>query len=117
MLAFRAIVFSAALAGLIVGLVVTVAQQYGTVPLILHAEAYEQAAETAGQASAGHAHDHGAEARQPAEGFERNGLTALFNIVDWIGFGLILGVSWPCWAAGRSLGAKASCGGLEASPP
>ena len=60
-------------------------------PLILHAEAYEQAAETAGQASAGHAHDHRAEARQPAEGFERHGLTALFNIVDWIGFGLILG--------------------------
>ena len=32
---FRSIVFSAALAGLIVGLVITVAQQFGTVPLIL----------------------------------------------------------------------------------
>ncbi len=84
----RAIVFSSALAGLIVGLVVTVAQQLGTVPLILHAEVYEQAAE-AGPV-AGHDHDHEAGAWQPADGLERNALTALFNVIDWIGFGLML---------------------------
>ncbi len=39
---FRSIVFSAALSGLIVGLVVTVAQQFGTVPLIQRAEVYEK---------------------------------------------------------------------------
>jgi cobalt transporter subunit CbtA len=95
---FRAIVFASALAGLIVGLVVTTAQQLGSVPLILQAEVYEQAAgqtataETAGQAASAHEHehDHAAGAWEPADGFERNGLTALFNIIDWIGFGLML---------------------------
>jgi cobalt transporter subunit CbtA len=98
MAALRAIIFSSALAGLIVGMVVTLAQQLGTVPLILHAEVYEQAAEPpapAGQplaaAIAGaHEHDHGAAAWQPAAGFERNVYTALFNVLDWIGFGLML---------------------------
>jgi cobalt transporter subunit CbtA len=55
-----------------------------TVPLILRAEVYEQIAR----------HDHGAEhedaAWQPADGFERNAYTALFNLVDWIGFALLL---------------------------
>ncbi len=110
----RAIVFAAVLAGLIVGLVVTVAQRFGTVPLILHAEVYEQAAEAAelSAPAAGHehapatvagpdhgaataapqnqGHEHGAEAWQPANGFERTAYTALFNVLDWIGFGLML---------------------------
>jgi cobalt transporter subunit CbtA len=100
MLAFRSIVFSSALAGLIVGLVVTVAQHFGTIPLILAAEVYEQAA-AAGQtdsaeaaapaASAAHEHDHAAaDAWEPADGFQRNALTALFNVIGWIGFGLLL---------------------------
>ena len=37
---FRSIVFSSVIAGFIVGLIVTAAQQFGTVPLILRAEAY-----------------------------------------------------------------------------
>jgi cobalt transporter subunit CbtA len=103
MAALRAIVFASALAGLIVGIVVTLAQQLGTVPLILHAEVYEKAAEArepAGQppahehamAAAGPAqqHEHGAMAWAPADGFERNAYTALFNVLDWIGFGLML---------------------------
>ncbi len=98
MAALRAIVFSSALAGLIVGIVVTIAQQLGTVPLILDAEVYEQAAEAQaaeGGAEAGgdaqaHAHEHATEAWAPGEGFERNAYTALFNVLDWIGFGLIL---------------------------
>jgi cobalt transporter subunit CbtA len=89
---FRAIVFSSALAGLIVGLVVTASQQFGTIPLIAQAEVYEQAAEATGQAATlhEHEHDHAAGVWEPADGFERNGLTALFNIIDWIGFGLVL---------------------------
>ncbi len=99
MSAFRAIVFTAALAGLIVGLVVTVVQQLGTVPLILQAEGYERAAAAAAPAPAGQpaavggqGHDHapGGEAWEPANGFERNAYTALFNVLDWIGFGLML---------------------------
>ena len=42
---FRSIVFSSVIAGFIVGLIVTAAQQFGTVPLILRAEVYEKAAE------------------------------------------------------------------------
>jgi cobalt transporter subunit CbtA len=101
---FRALVFASALAGLIVGLVVTLAQQLGTVPLILQAEVYEQAAEAgeppaaaaghdhgpAATAAPGHDHPHDALAWTPAEGFERNAYTALFNVLDWIGFGLLL---------------------------
>jgi cobalt transporter subunit CbtA len=83
---FRSIVFSAALAGLIVGLVITVVQQFGTVPLILKAEVYEKAADAAAPA-----HEHADEAWEPSDGFERNAYTALFNIVDWVGFGLLLG--------------------------
>jgi cobalt transporter subunit CbtA len=97
MAALRAIVFAATLAGLIVGVVVTFAQQLGTVPLILQAEGYEEAAAAvagAGQPSAAppgnHDHEHPAGSWAPANGFQRNALTALFNVLDWIGFGLLL---------------------------
>ena len=39
---FRSLVFAAALAGLLTGVLVTIAQQLGTVPLILAAEVFEQ---------------------------------------------------------------------------
>ena len=47
---FRSIVFSAVLAGLIVGVVISVAQFFGTVPLIQQSEVYERkaAAKSAG---------------------------------------------------------------------
>jgi len=41
---FRSIVFSATLAGLIVGAVISVAQFFGTVPLIQQSEVYERKA-------------------------------------------------------------------------
>lgn len=74
--AFRTIILAGALAGLIAGLVLTGAQRIGTVPLILQAETYE------------HGEEDGA--WQPAEGFERAAYTALFNVVEWIGFGFVL---------------------------
>jgi len=77
MLVFRPLILAGALAGLIVGLVLTGAQQIGTVPLILQAETYEHAGEET--------------AWQPAEGVERNAFTALFNVVEWVGFGFLLG--------------------------
>ena len=49
---FRAIVFSSVIAGLVVGAIVTVIQQFGTVPLILRAEVFEKAAEHHGQEAA-----------------------------------------------------------------
>ncbi|MCP3418216.1 CbtA family protein [Bradyrhizobium brasilense] len=96
---FRSIVFSSVIAGFIVGLVVTAVQQFGTVPLILRAEAYEKAATHKHEAAAppqailvhDHAdHDHGAEAWEPRDGLERNVYTAGANILTAIGFALLL---------------------------
>ncbi|MDN3273213.1 CbtA family protein [Frankia sp. RB7] len=115
---FRSIVFASVIAGFIVGLIVTVLQQFGTVPLILKAEVFEKAAEThqhdapatAQPAAAGHDHadhdhaahdhgdhdhgagdhDHGAGAWEPRDGFERNAYTAAANILTAIGFALLL---------------------------
>jgi cobalt transporter subunit CbtA len=95
---FRSIVFSAVVAGLIAGAVVTILQQFGTVPLILKGEVFEQAAEKtkmAETAAAPHQHqhvehDHGDAAWEPRDGFERNAFTAAANILTGIGFALLL---------------------------
>jgi cobalt transporter subunit CbtA len=81
MAVFRSIVFAAVLSGLLVGSFATIAQHIATVPLIVQAEVYEQQA---------HNQQHEHEGWQPANGFERNAYTALFNLVDWIGFALLL---------------------------
>lgn len=115
---FRSIVFASVIAGFIVGLIVTVVQQFGTVPLILKAEVFEKAVEARQHdaaaspqpAAAGHDHadhdhaandhgdhdhgaadhDHGAGAWEPRDGFERNAYTAAANILTAIGFALLL---------------------------
>lgn len=108
---FRSIVFASVISGFIVGLIVTVIQQFGTVPLIQKAEVFEKAAEThqhdasaAPQSAAtGHDHadhdhtvhdhgdhDHGAGAWEPRDGFERNAYTAAANVLTAIGFALLL---------------------------
>jgi len=89
---FRSIVFSAVAVGLIVGAAVTVAQFFGTVPLILKGEAYEHAADQAPAAAAhDHAsHDHGVAAWEPKDGLQRNSFTAAANILTAIGFALLL---------------------------
>jgi cobalt transporter subunit CbtA len=96
---FRSIVFSAVVAGAIVGAVVTVAQQFGTVPLILKGEVYERAADEAAAQpvhAAPAAHEHGDHAHteaawEPKAGFERNAFTAAANILTGMGFALLLG--------------------------
>jgi cobalt transporter subunit CbtA len=104
--AFRAIVFSAVVAGVAAGAAVTVIQQFGTVPLILKAEVYERAADdhkaeaanpslSAGHhhaeaAAAEHEHEHAAEAWEPRDGLERNAFTAGANVLTAIGFALVL---------------------------
>jgi cobalt transporter subunit CbtA len=104
---FRNVVFIAAIAGLVAGVVLACMQAYATVPLILKAEVYEQA-------GGGHGHDHAAvqaatgttamstaapaeatapaedEGWAPADGFERFAFSVLANIVTGIGFALIL---------------------------
>jgi cobalt transporter subunit CbtA len=91
---FRNIVVVAAIAGVLAGLGMTVAQQLTTVPLILKAEVYEEqgtaAAHDHGDAAAQPAaHDHD-EVWQPADGFERMAFSALANIVTGVGFALLL---------------------------
>ena len=95
---FRSIVFTAAAAGLCVGLAVTAVQQIRAVPLILKAEVYEKQAETikpieepaTSPDTHNGKHDHAAATWAPADGLERNAYTALFNVVQWTGFSLCL---------------------------
>ncbi|MER8786684.1 CbtA family protein [Mesorhizobium sp. M0983] len=106
----RNVVFIAAIAGLVAGVVLACMQVYATVPLILKAEVYEQA---------GGGHDHAAapaapaatgtmamssaapapaeamapaedEGWAPADGFERFAFSVVANIVTGIGFALVL---------------------------
>jgi cobalt transporter subunit CbtA len=96
---FRSIVFSAALAGLIVGVVISLAQFFGTVPLIQQSEVYERKAAAgtppAAHEQAGAAHDHDKTNShetewEPEEGFQRNAFTVAANILTAIGFALLL---------------------------
>lgn len=107
---FRQIVFVAVLAGLLAGLFVTALHQAGTVPVILKAETYEQAAAAAAPhdhgAGAAHAHDHEAAAWEPRDGLERIGYTALADILTAIGFALLLACGYALLASltGRQTG-------------
>lgn len=96
---FRSIVFSAVLAGLIVGVVISVAQFFGTVPLIQQSEVYERkaaaespsAAHGLGNSTNDHDKSHVHENEwEPEEGFQRNALTVAANILTAIGFALLL---------------------------
>ena len=102
---FRNVVFVAALAGLVAGIVMTVLQAYATVPLILQAETFENAEPAHDHAAAAPAattpttttgtaapaaHEHDEEAWAPADGAERTAYNALANIVTGIGFALLL---------------------------
>jgi cobalt transporter subunit CbtA len=96
---FRSIVFSAALAGLIVGVAISIAQFFGTVPLIQQSEVYERsgangtppAAHEHGSAThdQGKTHSHESE-WEPEDGFQRNAFTVAANILTAIGFALLL---------------------------
>ena len=93
---FRSIVFSAALAGLIVGVVISIAQFFGTVPLIQQSEVYERkATPPAGHDHASAASDqnkaaHSQKEWEPEEGLQRNAFTVGANILTAIGFALLL---------------------------
>lgn len=94
---FRNMVIVAAIAGVIAGLGMTVAQVLTTVPLILKAETFEQAEDAKAppahvheDASAvAHEHEHG-KGWAPQDGFERTAFTFAANVVTGIGFALLL---------------------------
>lgn len=90
---FRNVVFAAALAGLVAGLVLAALQVFTTDPLILQAEVFENAAPAeshAHDAAAAPAHEHEAEAWEPADGFERFAYNVAANAVSGVGFALLL---------------------------
>lgn len=103
---FRRIVFAAACAGLLTGVLVTVAHQVGTVPIILRAEVYEKAADTAHAEAhtASHAMDHPAPAGaaqghedhgwEPRDGLERTSYTVLADILTSVGYALLLAAAF-----------------------
>ncbi|MGH6928018.1 MAG: CbtA family protein [Dongiaceae bacterium] len=89
---FRQIVFAAAVAGLLGGLLITAMQYVSVIPLILEAETFETAAahdHDAGQATTGAAVAE-AEAWAPADGLERGLYTVAANVLMAIGFALVL---------------------------
>jgi cobalt transporter subunit CbtA len=97
---FRNIVLTAVVAGLLSGLLLTVMQSLSTVPLILQAEVFENAAPEAGHgheavpsvgaAAPSHEHHHEESAWTPADGLERFLYTAAANMLSGIGFALVL---------------------------
>ncbi len=107
---FRNVVFLAALAGLVAGIALAAIQSFTTVPLILQAETFENAApaahdhtaapaETAAPAVAAQEHEHEEGGWAPADGFERFAYNVLANAVSGIGFALVL-VAASEWAGG-----------------
>lgn len=95
---FRRLFVIALLAGGLAGLFVTLVHQLTTVPVILQAETYETATDTApahdhGAAMADHdaaGHDHGDGGWAPEDGWERGLYTGLADIFTGIGFSLLL---------------------------
>lgn len=102
MVVFRNVVFAAAIAGLLAGIVLAAVQSFSTVPLILQAEVFENAAPAEAHehaAAAGEpatntpgvaAHEHEEDGWAPADGFPRFAFNVLANAVSGIGFALLL---------------------------
>jgi cobalt transporter subunit CbtA len=95
--AFRRLVYAALCAGLLCGVFVAAAHQFGTVPLILKAEIYEQAAQHANGTTgtsrgtpAASTPDHTASGRSPGNGIERAAFTLAADLLAAIGFALLL---------------------------
>jgi len=84
--------FTAAFAGLLAALLLTILQSFWVTPLILEAETYEQSAEPTQEHTHADqsAHEHPVEAWAPADGWQRTLSTALSNLVVSVGFALIL---------------------------
>ena len=80
---FRRIIFNALLAGIIAGLLFSVAQVLLINPIIFDAESYEVEHDHGG-------HDHSSEAWAPQDGSERIAYTVIANICSGIGFASVL---------------------------
>lgn len=109
MAALKRIIYAAALAGLLSGLLLTAMQAMQVGPIIHQAEVYETEgagsslpdASRAHSTHTDHAHSHGHDEAdhahdewQPNDGWERAAFTALANISQALGFGLFLGAAF-----------------------
>jgi len=86
---FKKIVFSAAAAGLLAGLIVSAVQSIWMIPLILKAEKYE-AATTAASMTVSPATFYGKKITTPSAETSRTALTTLSNVIIAIGFAFLL---------------------------
>ena len=93
---FRRLVFTAVLAGLLTGGLISLAHHFGTASIIARAEVFEKAT---GGAAASHSHatadaaphQHAAAAGwEPQDGIERTAYTVLANVTTAIAFSLLL---------------------------
>lgn len=91
---FRRIVFSAVVAGLLAGALLTAVQQLQVMPIILEAETYEVTVpEATTHAHAdGSSHEH--EGWSPEDGLERTFWTGVANVGMGIGFALLLAAAF-----------------------
>jgi len=80
---FRRITLSAIAIGILAGIFLSLLQTVDIIPIIEQAEQYETHHDTAHT-------DHAPSAWTPSDGFERNGYTAVTNILVTIGFTLLL---------------------------
>ena len=103
---FRNVVFIAAAAGLVAGVLLAAMQSFATVPLVLQAETFvtgggghdhshdgaaaHEHATADGDAAAANGHHHDEDAWAPADGFERFAYNVLANVVTGFGFALVL---------------------------
>jgi len=91
---FRRIVFSAGLAGLVAGILLTGIQQLRVVPIIVEAETYEVAESGAATHTHADGSSHQHDAWSPADGLERTFWTGVANVGMAIGFALLLGAAF-----------------------
>lgn len=129
----------ALLAGIGAGLVGWGLHMFGTTPLILEAEVYENAAPAPAEptvATDGHDHQHDAEAWAPADGWERNAYSLGAQLITGVGFAFLLtaaivffgkGADWrrgllwglagfACFTLAPSIGLPPELPGTEAAP-
>ena len=91
---FRRIVFSACLAGLVAGSLLTAVQQLQVAPILLEAETYEvaESGATIHTHADGSSHEH--ESWSPEDGLERTFWTGVANVGMGIGFALLLAAAF-----------------------
>ncbi len=109
----RETVFTAAIAGLVAALVLTVLQIAWVTPLILQAEAYEQPAQSGqvdahehgagGASAAAHEHHHEAEEWKPQDGWQRTAFTLAANLLLGFGYAMALIAVYLLWREPRSV--------------